>query len=170
MNSPKISIACSLILIFLLKHVKTNALPHNQNISTKVMTAASALPNIYQFPSVSKLFNKTICTFHMDLYDAESISCPNGYKFSILNAYIFDSGNTSCSSPIQPDSHLPLEFIRNKIQNHCRGETFCYIFKYYLTSEPYKKMDNLAANIFWNCYKLRREGIRNIKFNPNLTY
>ena len=162
MNSSIISAAYSLILIFLLKNVKLlNALPQNHNnTSSKLIATSSTSSNNIQFPLVSKIFNKTICTNHMDLYDAEPILCPSGYKFSVINAYIFDSGNTSCSSTIQPDSHTPLEFIRNKIQSLCRGETYCYIFKYYLASlyEPYKNVENLAANVFWNCYKLRKEG------------
>ena len=167
MNSSKCFVACSIILIFLLKHIKIiNTLPQNSTTTTSATQTAS---NSNLMPLVSRIFNKTICTFHMDLYDAESISCPNGYKFSILNAYIFDMGNASClhssssiSSQADLQTILPLEYIRNKIQSLCRNEAICYIFKYYLTSlyEPYKRMNNLAANIFWNCYKVRKEGIK----------
>lgn len=170
MNSSKCFVACSIMLIFLLKHIKIiNALPHNSSTTPSATQTASS-NNL--MPLVSRIFNKTICTFHMDLYDAESITCPTGYKFSILNAYIFDMGNASClssssfiSSQSDLQTILPLEYIRNKIQSLCRNEAICYIFKYYLTSlyEPYKRMNNLAANIFWNCYKVRKEGIKNYK-------
>ena len=107
----------------------------------------------------NKVFNKTICAQSLDPYDSEVITCPEDYKFSILNAYIFDFGNESCSID-QKDSIIPLEFIRNKIQNLCsRSETNCFIFKYYLNSlyEPYSSLTNLGSNIFWSCYTIKKE-------------
>ena len=123
------------------------------------MATASYNSNIQQLPLINKIFNKTICSSSLNEYDAELISCPSGFKFSIINAYLFDFGNENCTLN-QSVSLIPLEFIRNKVQSLCASETSCFIFKEYLLglTESYTDIINLGCNIFWSCYRLRKEG------------
>ena len=159
-------------LIYAIKNIKMNSCDYTihiyyvvitllflKEINSASSTSTTGTNNNIQLPIMNKVFNKTICTSNMDLYDAELISCPSGFKFSILNAYLFDFGNKSCILK-QNQSIIPLEFIRNKIQSLCISESSCFIFKDYLISlyESYDSVTNLGCSIFWSCYRIRKEG------------
>jgi len=98
------------------------------------------------------MFNKTICTCINELSDYESLYCPTGYKFEIKNAYFFDIRNETCSFKT---NQLVIKYVTNDIQELCT-ESICNITIADLMQLSFNsnfKVDCLAFDIIWNCYK-----------------
>ncbi len=115
----------------------------------------------YTISTTTKLFNITICTCLLqELNDYETLFCPPGYKFNIINAYLFDSGDqvinedeSLCQS--KPENRLPLRSdLFNFLHNYC-NETICNLSGALLLGFLDSNINSscISADIIWNCYK-----------------
>ena len=113
----------------------------------------------YTISTTTRLFNQTICTCLLEeLNNFESLFCPAGYKFNIINAYLFDSvdqviNEEQCQS--KPDTRLPLRSdLFNFLQNYC-NESICNLSGALLLGFLDSNINSscISADIIWNCYK-----------------
>jgi hypothetical protein len=122
------------------------------------------------------LQSKTICAFELiDLNDFDTITCPIGYKISVINAVLFDTARnlTECLPMAQTDIYI--KTVKNQIQDICilclanlyilfhlsflsflfLGNDYnCSIYKSFLITMLFNLgvVNNLSLDISWQCF------------------